>query len=104
MPHSRQGPIDPTRSPLTAAGDGGVTFGLGGNPGADHIYLILTCGDKDEVMIADNQVRTSHERLASDLGGKTPTDYLLRARRFSSSTTLVHSTTLAIETKDLPSF
>lgn len=59
-------------------GDIGVTFDLGGNPGADHIYLVVKRINDDEMMIADNQAKTIHQRFA--LGhGKTPTDYFLRA-------------------------
>jgi hypothetical protein len=60
-------------------GDVGVTFDLGGNPGADHIYLALECRDKDKMLIADNQARAPHPRSASGSDGKTPIDYFLRA-------------------------
>jgi hypothetical protein len=66
-----------------SAGDVGVTFDEGGNAGADHIYLVLQPIDGDEMVIADNQRPTPHRRAASgkDLGegGKTPTEYFLRA-------------------------
>lgn len=60
------------------AGDIGVTFDEGGNPGADHIYLVVQVIDKDEIIIADNQDTTPHHRFVSGKG-KTPTEYFLRA-------------------------
>ena len=59
-------------------GDIGVTFDLGGNPGADHVYLVVKRMNDDEMMIADNQAKTIHQRFARG-HGKTPTDYFLRA-------------------------
>jgi len=59
-------------------GDVGVTFDLGGNPGADHIYFVVTRVDSNEMVIADNQSPAPHKRFAKG-GGKTPTDYFLRA-------------------------
>lgn len=66
------------------AGDVGVTFDEGGNPGADHIYFVVTRVDGDEMVIADNQASKPHTRFASGKaapGGskKTPTEYFLRA-------------------------
>ena len=60
------------------AGDVAVTFDEGGNPGADHIYLVIQCIDKDEMIISDNQSTAPHHRYASGKG-KTPTEYFLRA-------------------------
>jgi hypothetical protein len=62
-----------------AAGDVGVTFDEGGNPGADHIYLVIQAIDKDEMIIADNQDTAPHHRFASGKG-KTKTEYFLRAQ------------------------
>jgi hypothetical protein len=65
--------------------DVGVTFDLGGNAGADHIYFVITRVDSDEMVIADNQATSPHTRFASGKNGsgnkrtKTPTDYFLRA-------------------------
>jgi hypothetical protein len=66
------------------AGDVGVTFDLGGNPGADHIYFVVNRVDSDEMTIADNQGNAPHTRFASGrpAAGKhrqVPTDYFLRA-------------------------
>jgi len=61
-----------------SAGDVGVTFDEGGNPGADHIYLVLRTVDADEMIISDNQADEPHHRFASGKG-RTPTDYFLRA-------------------------
>ena len=61
-----------------AAGDLGVTFDLGGNPGAAHIYGVIEAFDDDQMVIADNQASTTHRRFASGKG-KTPTDFFLRA-------------------------
>lgn len=60
------------------AGDIGVTFDEGGNPGADHIYLVVNVIDADEMRISDNQYSDVHTRFASGKG-KTPTEYFLRA-------------------------
>lgn len=60
------------------AGDIGVTFDEGGNPGADHIYLVVQTIDENEMIISDNQATNPHRRFASGKG-KTPTDYFLRA-------------------------
>lgn len=60
------------------AGDVGVTYDEGGNPGADHIYLVLQAIDADQMLIADNQDPAPHTRFASG-HGKTPTEYFLRA-------------------------
>jgi hypothetical protein len=59
-------------------GDIGVTFDEGGNPGADHIYLVIVAIDKDEMTIADNQDTVPHHRFASGKG-RTPTEYFLRS-------------------------
>lgn len=66
------------------AGDVGVTFDAGGNAGADHIYFVVECKGKDEMVVADNQATAPHTRFASGKaapGGHktTPTDYFLRA-------------------------
>ena len=60
-------------------GDVGVTFDTGGNPGADHVYLVIEVVDADEMIIVDNQAPDLHSRWASGKGGKTRTDYFLRA-------------------------
>jgi len=65
-----------------AVGDVGVCFDNDPTPaGADHIYLVVEVLGADEMLIADNQ-RTAdapHKRNASGAGGKTPTEYFLRA-------------------------
>ena len=60
------------------AGDVGVTYDEGGNPGADHIYLVTTRIDQDEMIISDNQATVPNHRFASG-HGRTPTEYFLRA-------------------------
>jgi hypothetical protein len=63
-------------------GDVGVCFDNDPTPaGADHVYLVVDTSGPDEMMIADNQRRTDapHTRFASGRGGKTPTEYFLRA-------------------------
>jgi hypothetical protein len=61
------------------AGDVGVCFDNDPKvPGADHIYLVVKRVDADEMVIADNQLATTHRRFASGKG-KTPTEYFLRA-------------------------
>jgi hypothetical protein len=63
-------------------GDVGVTFDHDPTPpGADHIYLVVERLGDDEMMVADNQRRRDepHSRFASGRGGKTPTEYFLRA-------------------------
>lgn len=61
-------------------GDVGVTFDDDPTPpGADHIYLVVERVDSDEMLIADNQAPRRHRRYASGRGGKTPTEYFLRA-------------------------
>lgn len=60
------------------AGDVGVTFDLGGNPGADHIYLVVAVSGADKMTISDNQESVTHTRYASGKG-KTRTEYFLRA-------------------------
>jgi hypothetical protein len=63
-------------------GDVGVTFDNDPTPpGADHIYLVVKRLGDDEMMIADNQRRRdeTHSRFASGRGGKTPTEFFLRA-------------------------
>lgn len=65
-----------------AAGDVGVCFDNDPTPaGADHIYLVIQALGRDEMSIADNQRSTdaTHTRFASGAGGKTPTEYFLRA-------------------------
>lgn len=64
---------------LQLAGDVGVTFDENGIPGADHIYLVLQRIDHDLMTISDNQAAKPHKRAASGKGGKTPTEYFLRA-------------------------
>jgi hypothetical protein len=63
-------------------GDVGVTFDHDPTPpGADHVYLVIERLDEDEMTIADNQglPDQTHSRFASGRGGKTPTEYFLRA-------------------------
>jgi hypothetical protein len=63
-------------------GDIGVTFDEGGNPGADHIYLVIQANGSDSMMVSDNQAVAPHIRTASGKGGSggwTPTEYFLRA-------------------------
>lgn len=64
------------------AGDVGVTYDLGGNAGADHIYLVVEPLGQDEMVIADNQDTKLHHRFASGKG-KTP-DRILFARRLAA--------------------
>lgn len=64
------------------AGDVGVCFDNDPTPaGADHVYLVVETLGGDEMLIADNQRATDapHRRFASGAGGKTPTEYFLRA-------------------------
>ena len=64
------------------AGDVGVCLDNNPTPaGADHIYLVIEALGRDEMLIADNQRTTdaTHKRFASGTGGKTPTEYFLRA-------------------------
>jgi hypothetical protein len=64
------------------SGDVGICFDNDPTPaGADHVYLVVGASGPDEMMIADNQRRTDapHTRFASGRGGKTPTEYFLRA-------------------------
>lgn len=67
------------------AGDVGVCFSLADDvPGADHIYLVVDAVDNDLMVIADNQFQgATHSRYASGKGGKTPTEYFLRAQATS---------------------
>lgn len=63
-------------------GDAGVCFDNNPNPpGADHVYLVIETHGTDEMLIADNQnpANAPHIRFASGLGGKTETEYFLRA-------------------------
>jgi hypothetical protein len=63
-------------------GDVGVCFDDDPKiPGADHIYLVVEvdAANPDKMMIVDNQADTKHQRFASGHGGKTPTEYFLRA-------------------------
>ncbi|MCK5911474.1 MAG: SH3 domain-containing protein [Caulobacter sp.] len=64
-------------------GDVGVTYDHDPTPpGADHIYLVIETHGADEMLIADNQnynANAPHKRFASGKGGKTPTEYFLRA-------------------------
>ena len=66
-----------------APGDVGVTYDHDPSPpGADHIYLVISVKpDGDEMVIADNQGTpdVTKTRYASGRGGKTPTEYFLRA-------------------------
>jgi hypothetical protein len=64
------------------AGDVGVCFDNDPTPeGADHVYLVIETLGRDEMSIADNQrtADATHKRFASGAGGKTPTEYFLRA-------------------------
>ncbi len=79
-------------------GDVGVTYDNDTSiPGADHIYLVIEAVDEDLMMIVDNQAQgKTHTRYVSGKGGKTPTEYFLRAPG-------VESTVLRDEdTDDLP--
>lgn len=69
------------------AGDVGVCYDLDPSPpGADHVYLVVGADGPDEMNVADNQRTTDapHVRYASGRGGKTPTEYFLRAVRQSA--------------------
>jgi len=61
------------------AGDVGTTCFDVPHHGQDHIYLVLKPLNKDEMIVADNQEPAPHFRYASGAGGKTPTNYFLRA-------------------------
>lgn len=60
-------------------GDVGSTCRSQAHHGQDHIYLVLKVLNEDEMVIADNQAPAPHFRYASGKGGKTPTQYFLRA-------------------------
>ena len=60
-------------------GDIGSTCGAEPAHGEDHIYLVLTAVNFDEMIIADNQDTHPHFRFVSGQGGKTPTRFFLRA-------------------------
>jgi hypothetical protein len=69
-------------------GDVGVTDDTGGNPGPDHIYLVVTPIrklvvpiKKNEMVIVDNQASTMHCRsaLGNPEEDHVKTDYFLRA-------------------------
>ena len=66
-------------------GDVGVCFDNTEPPGADHVYLVVETVDSDEMLIADNQETTPHNRCASgrraagEDHGTTATEYFLRA-------------------------
>lgn len=60
----------------------GVCFDNDPTPaGADHVYLVIEALGREEMSVADNQrtTETTHRRFAGGAGGKTPTDYFLRA-------------------------
>lgn len=61
-------------------GDVGSTCGSAPHHGTDHIYLVLEA-DGDQMMIADNQAKVPHVRFASGKGGKSPSQFFLRAPR-----------------------
>lgn len=62
-------------------GDVAVCYSMAADvPGADHIFLVVGVEDDDKMVIADNQAQAqTHIRYASGKGGKTPTEYFLRA-------------------------
>jgi hypothetical protein len=60
-------------------GDVGSTCGPVAHHGEDHIYLVLSVLNSDEMVVADNQQAKPHFRFASGKGGKTPTKFFLRA-------------------------
>ncbi|PAQ06741.1 hypothetical protein [Mesorhizobium temperatum] len=66
-------------------GDVGVCYSIANDvPGADHVYLVVERKDSDLMIIADNQAQgKTHTRYASGKGGKTPTEYFLRAPQAS---------------------
>jgi hypothetical protein len=68
-------------------GDVGVCYSMADDvAGADHVYLVVERIDSDAMMIADNQAQgKTHRRYASGKGGKTPTEYFLRAPQRASS-------------------
>jgi hypothetical protein len=61
------------------AGDIGSTCGTVPDHGNDHVYLVLSSFNADEMVVADNQASAPHFRFASGKGGKTPTKFFLRA-------------------------
>ena len=60
------------------AGDIDSTCGSTPQHGSDHIYLVLSQLDDDEMIIVDNQWPTPHLRFVSGQD-KTPTTFFLRA-------------------------
>jgi hypothetical protein len=60
------------------AGDVGSTCGPTAHHGVDHIFLVLSAVNHDEMVIADNQQQAPHFRWASGKGGKSPTKFFLR--------------------------
>jgi hypothetical protein len=60
-------------------GDVGSTCGPVANHGEDHVYVVLSVLNPDEMVVADNQQTKPHFRFASGKGGKTPTRFFLRA-------------------------
>lgn len=81
-------------------GDVGVCFSMADDvPGADHIYLVIEAKDSDQMVIADNQVQgTTHTRFASGKGGKTPTEYFLRAAQIAGFAAAPHG----LNVEDVP--
>mgnify|MGYP001767130045 CR=1 FL=1 len=65
-------------------GDIGVCFDEDTSiPGADHVYLVLQNINKNKMVVVDNQYDLLHFRCVdgsdTGYGGKTPTEYFLRA-------------------------
>jgi hypothetical protein len=60
-------------------GDIGTTCGPKPHHGVDHVYLVLKVLNADEMVIADNQAEMPHFRYISGFGGKSPTQFFLRA-------------------------
>lgn len=76
---AREWEVVPVGSQMT--GDIGSTCGATAHHGWDHIYLVLEAVNADEMVIADNQQTQPHFRWASGKGGKTPTQFFLRATK-----------------------
>lgn len=61
-------------------GDIGTTCFAVPDHGVDHVYLVLRPINPNENLIADNQSKSPHVRFVDGTGGKSPTQYFLRAQ------------------------
>ncbi len=60
-------------------GDVGTTCGRIPRHGIDHVYIVVERDGIDKMLVTDNQAPTLHSRYVSGAGGKSPTQYFLRA-------------------------